>query len=168
MLQPLHLPGGAFLIQPKQPRQDFIVIQRTRAPVIAPAIGFGHRLIQRLMCMVEPGGAGVVEVGQGAFLQLLFRLFVHGQDAVGIARHHLGDAADQIGRIEPVFAQFIQPCRGGRDFLGARVGGVGGGGNVGGQAVREGEGFEGGGGGIAGVVPHAEERAQARVQTACP
>ncbi len=75
------------------------------------------------------------------------------QDAVGIARHDLRLAHDQVGGIEPVLAQLVQPRRGRRDRLRARIVGIIGGGNVGRQAFGEGEGLEGGGGGVAGSLP---------------
>lgn len=72
----------------EQAGQDLVVGQRARPPVVASAVslghGHGHGLIQRLVGMVQPSGAGVVEVGEGAFTQLPFGLVVHGQDAVGI------------------------------------------------------------------------------------
>lgn len=47
--------------------------------------------------MVELSGAGVVEVGEGAFRQFLHRHVVLGQDAVGIAGHHFRFANHQVG-----------------------------------------------------------------------
>ena len=68
----------------EQAGQDLVVGQRARPPVVASAVSLGHGLIQRLVGVVQPSGAGVVEVGEGAFTQLPFGLVVHGQDAVGI------------------------------------------------------------------------------------
>ena len=90
-------------------------------------------------------------------------VFVLRQDAVGIEffsagsallgrRHDLGHDVDQVRRIEPGVAQLVEALRGLRDGDGARVGGEVLGGDVRRQALGEGEGFEGGGGGIAGVV----------------
>ncbi len=63
-----------------------LVSQRPCAPVIAPATGSRDHLIQRLAGMVEPCGAGVVAVGQGAFFQLLFGGLILGKEAVGVPR----------------------------------------------------------------------------------
>jgi hypothetical protein len=67
-------------------------------------------------------------------------------------RKYLGDTPDKVGRIEPGIAQLVQAHGSGCDGPGARVLGVGGGGKVGGQALGEGEGLEGGGGGVAGTI----------------
>ena len=132
----------AGLVQAEQAGEDFVFSEGSGAPIIAPAIGFGHRFIERLVGVVEPSGAGVVEVCQRALFQGGGGGFVFGQDAIRVACHHFGNAGDQIGRVQPVFAQFIQARGGGGNFLRARIGGIIGGGNVGGEALREGEGFE--------------------------
>jgi hypothetical protein len=63
-------------------------------------------------------------------------------DAVGITRHHLRHALDQIRRVQPRLAQFIQPPRRRSDLNRARVVGMPGRGEVSGQPFREGEGLE--------------------------
>ena len=120
----------------------------------------------------QPLRTRVVQVGQRALLQLLRRRFVLGQDAVGIAGHHLGLAHHQVLGVEPVLAQFVQPRGGGGDRLRARIVGIIGGGDVGGQAFGEGEGFEGGRRGVAGSIfqrsahPQRPEFVEARVEDA--
>ncbi len=69
----LHLGFGfslcTILVQFEQAGKDFVVGQQACAPVVAPAVGLGHRFIERLVGVVQPCGAGVVEVGQGALFQ---------------------------------------------------------------------------------------------------
>ena len=151
-----------FLIELEQAREDFVVGERARAPVVAPAVGFGHRFIQRLVGVVEPCGTGVVEVGQGARLEDLGGGLVLRQQAVWVAGDHLGNPVHEVGGVQPVFALGVQVGGGGGDLLRARVGGIVGGGNVGRQPLGEGEGLEGGRGGVAGVVADAEEGAHAQ------
>ncbi len=76
----------------------------------------------------EPCRRLVVGVGQGTFCQLFRGGFVNGQDAVGIAGDDLRLTADQVGQIEPVFTQFVQPRGGGG--LDAGIVGEGDGGTV--------------------------------------
>ncbi len=61
------LGSGAVLIEPEQAGEDFVVGKRACAPVGGPAVGFGHGLVEDFVGVGQPGGAGVVEVGQGAF-----------------------------------------------------------------------------------------------------
>lgn len=42
------------LIQPEQPRQNFIVGQQPGTEIIPPPIGLHHRLIESTVGMVEP------------------------------------------------------------------------------------------------------------------
>jgi hypothetical protein len=121
--------------------QNFILGQLAITPIIAPAVGLCDGFIQSLVCMVEPCGARVVEVGERALFQFCGG-FIFWQDAVGIACDHFGNALHKVGGVEPVFAQLIQPRGGSGDFDRARVGGVVGCGDVEGEAFREGEGFE--------------------------
>ena len=61
----------------------------------------------------QPGGAGVVEFGQGALAQL-FLVAGFGDDAVGVGRgghaqrHHFGQALRPVRRIQPVVAQGVE------------------------------------------------------------
>ncbi|HNC84547.1 MAG TPA: hypothetical protein PK999_15950, partial [Nitrospira sp.] len=49
-------------VQRQQPAQDLVIGHLGR--VVGPAVGGGHRSVQRLVCAVEPRRAQVVEVGQ--------------------------------------------------------------------------------------------------------
>ena len=93
--------------------------EKVPRPIVAPAVGFGYCFAQGFVGVVEPCGAGVVEVGEGAFLEFLGRCVVFGQDAVRVARDHLWHSVDKVGRVEPVFAEFVEPFSGGCDFDGA-------------------------------------------------
>ena len=75
---------------------------------------------------------------------------VDGQDAVGVARHHLRHALDEVGRVQPVLSRLVETSSGFGDGLGARVGGVVGGRDIGRKAFGEGEGLEAGGRSLAG------------------
>ena len=61
-----------------------------------------------------------------------------------IARNRLAHPLHPFGRVEPAVAELHQPPGGIPDGDGARVVGVIGGGEVGREAVREGEGLKGG------------------------
>ena len=61
------------------------------------------------MRIVEPSRPLVVEIGQGAFLQDRGGLRADRDDAVGKPRHHLRHLLDEIGRVAPGLAQFIEP-----------------------------------------------------------
>ncbi len=74
--------------------------------------------------MVEPCGAFVVELGQRAIFEDGGGLVVNGENAVGIAGHDFGHAFDEVRRVQPVFAQFVQPSGGLGNGNGARIGGV--------------------------------------------
>lgn len=76
------------------------------------------------MGMVEPSGAGVVEIGESAFFQFLRGSLVLGQDAVGIAFDHFGHSLDKLRRVEPVLAQLVEPRRRCRNSLRAWIIGV--------------------------------------------
>ncbi len=62
----LRLRFRALLVECKQARQHLVLAQPVR-----PAIGGSDGAIERLVGMVEPGRAGIVEIGQGAF-KLIF------------------------------------------------------------------------------------------------
>ena len=95
------------------------------------------------MSVIEPSGAGVVEIGQGALGEFPCSRFIDRQDSVGIASYDLGFTPHKIRRVEPVVAQFVQSRSSCCDRLGTRIGCVIGGGYVGCQAFGEREGFEG-------------------------
>ena len=59
-------PSRPLQIQRQQPPQDFLSRQIRR-----PAVGGGDGGVEFLVGQGEPGGAFVVEVGQGAFFQVL-------------------------------------------------------------------------------------------------
>lgn len=59
---------AALQVQRQQAAQDFIIGHLRR--VVVPAIGRRHRRIKLLVGSGQPGGALVVEVGQGALGQL--------------------------------------------------------------------------------------------------
>jgi hypothetical protein len=56
------------LVQLKQPRQNLVFSELACPPVITPAVGFRHRFIQRLVGIVQPSRACVVEFGEARFL----------------------------------------------------------------------------------------------------
>ncbi len=71
----------ALAVQREQPTQDFFVGHLRR--VVGPAVGGGHRRVERFMRLREPGGALVVELGQRAQRELFFEAVAR-QDAVGV------------------------------------------------------------------------------------
>lgn len=91
---------------------------------------------------VEPGGAGVVKIGEGALFQHCLSSCIDGQQAVWIACDDLWLATDKIRRIQPGLALFVKVAGGRSDGLSTRVVRVIGGGDVGGQAFGKGKGFE--------------------------
>ena len=95
---------------------------------MGPAVGVEDGAVEFLVGEVAPGGALVVEVGEGAFLQFFF--------------------GGTFG-VEPALALFVEFLgRGGDDLdLRNRVSGICGGFVAGGPG--KGEGFEAGGGGVA-------------------
>jgi len=92
-----------------------------------------------------------------ALLEFLRGGFVLWQDAVGIAGDDFRHALDQIGRVEPILAQGVEPLGCSGDGLSARVSDVGGGGDVWCQALGEGEGLEGSRGGVARVIAYTKK-----------
>ena len=72
----LLLLGGAFEVQGEQPLQDLLVGQ-----VGGPAVGGGYGGVEFLVGQVQPGGALVVEVGQGALFELGSAIGVAGLQA---------------------------------------------------------------------------------------
>ena len=107
----------------------------------------------------EPLRARVVEVRQGAGLEHPRRRFVAGDQVLRIAGGGLGHP---LRRLQPALAQPGQPPRRAGEGGGPRVACVLLGGNQRRQPVREREGLEGGGRGVARVVPLAELRAELR------
>ena len=151
---------SALQIQRQQAAEDFFVGHFGR--VVGPAVGGGDGLVELLVGEVEPGGAGVVEVGQGALLQVGF-VAGFGDRAFREAGFFLfrgDDPIDPLGRVEPGFAQFVEAAGGGGDVFGDDLAGQArrrsltgdGGGVARRQAGWEGEGFEGGGRGVARTV----------------
>jgi hypothetical protein len=73
----------------------------------------------------EPGGALVVEVGEGAPGDFLLEAGL-GDDAIGVRalvhaqRNHLGDALGPLGRVEPGVAQIDEAPGGAGDWQGVR------------------------------------------------
>ena len=59
----------ALPVQRQQPAQDLVVGHRRR--VVGPAVGGGHRGVERVVRLRQPGRALVVEVGQRALGELL-------------------------------------------------------------------------------------------------
>ncbi|MCU0990527.1 MAG: hypothetical protein MUE63_13290, partial [Xanthomonadales bacterium] len=144
-------------IQRQQAAEDFVVGHF--GGVVGPAVGGGDGLVERLVGEVQPGRAGVVEVGQGALPEVGF-VAGSGDRASGEAGLFLfrgDDPVDPLRRVEPGLAQFVEAAGGGGDVLGQDVAGQtgrrcltgDGGGITRRQACREGEGFEGGGRGVA-------------------
>lgn len=95
------------------------------------------------MGMIEPCRARIVEVGKGTLRQFLGRCIIHRHNADGISGHDFGFAADQFERIQPIFAEFVQPCGGDGNRLCAGIVGIVGGGNVRRQPFWKGKGREG-------------------------
>ena len=67
----LLLSTGPFEVQGQQAFEDVVV-----GEVVGPAVGVEDGVVERLVGNVEPGRALVVEVGEGALLQLPRTLFV--------------------------------------------------------------------------------------------
>ena len=78
---------------------------------------------------------------------------LRGTGALGVAGNGFVRPLHPFGRVEPAVAEGDQAAGGLGDGDGAGVFGVSRGGDVGGEAVGEGEGFEGCGGGVAGGGP---------------
>src|ERR1700719_2488647 len=108
------------------------------------------------MRIVEPSWPLIVKLGQGARLQDRSRLRADRDDAVGIARHHLGHPLAQIGRFQPRLPQVVQPPSRLRDGYRAGVVSILGGWDVGRQAIREGKRFKGRAWRISRIVPDPE------------
>ena len=166
----------AFQIEFQQPPQDFFV--RHFCLVVVPAIGARDGGIEHAVRIFQPlhfaGLAFVVEIGECAFPDRL-GVLGFGDDAVRVpvlaalipgpsaslqvfpcpgGRRECGDFRHHVhplGRVQPVFAQFVQALRGGGDFCRVRVG-VMLGFEVGGEAFGEGEGFEAGCWGVTGTI----------------
>ncbi len=63
-----------------------------------PAVGIRDRSINGRVCIREPLRTGIVEVGQGAFLEFLRRRVVTRHQALGIAGDRLVHPLDPLGR----------------------------------------------------------------------
>jgi hypothetical protein len=112
-----------FQIQGQQTAEDFFVGHF--GGVVGPVVGGGDGLVERLVGEVEPGGAGVVEVGQGAFFQVGF-VAGFGDRAFREAGFFFfrGDhPIDPLGRVEPGFAQLVEAAGGSSDDGRLRMGG---------------------------------------------
>jgi hypothetical protein len=96
---------SALLVELKEPREDLVVRKVGR-----PAIGGGDGGVELAVGVVEPGGALVVEIGEGALLQDCGGLIVDWYEAVRVPGRHLRHALDEIGRVEPSLAQLVEPC----------------------------------------------------------
>ena len=148
---------GPFQVQRQQAAEDFVVGHF--GGVVGPAVGGGDGLVERLVGEGQPGGAGVVEVGQGALLQvgLVAGLGDRAFGEAGLFLFRGDDPVDPFGRVEPGFAQFVEAAGGGGDVGGDDLAGQARrrsltgdrGGVARRQAGGEGEGFEGGGRGVA-------------------
>jgi hypothetical protein len=60
-----------FLIKPEQVGQNFVVGQGAAAPIIAPAIGIGHRFIQRAVGVAQSGGRALYRLVRVRFFSAL-------------------------------------------------------------------------------------------------
>jgi len=56
-----------FQVQGQQTGENLVVSQ-----IIRPTVGSGNGFVQSLVGVIQPGRAGVVEVGQGPFFQVGF------------------------------------------------------------------------------------------------
>jgi len=54
-------------VQRQQPLQNLLI-----RDLVRPTVRIQHRLAQLLVCQVEPGGALVVEVSEGALFEFFF------------------------------------------------------------------------------------------------
>ena len=84
------------------------------------------------MGVIKPGGPLVIKIGERVLFQHSRRRFILGQDAVGIGLYYLWHAHDEVGRVQPVIAQFIQPLRSSGGFLCPWIVGIFTGWNIGG------------------------------------
>ena len=82
--------------------------------VVVPAIGGGHGPVQLFMRHCQPGRAGVVEVGERAFLQVgpVARLGNRARGEAGLFFLGRDDPLDPVRRIQPGFAQAVELERG--------------------------------------------------------
>lgn len=85
--------------------------------VVGPAVCGGNRLVKLLVRHLEPGGFGVVEVGEGALLQGLEVYFVDaglGLNAVWVGGFVQPQGNDfrhfvrPLGWVEPVFPEVVE------------------------------------------------------------
>jgi len=97
-----HLLPRSLQIQRQQSPQDRLVVGVER--ILPPTVGGPDGAVEGLVGLVEPSGAGVVEVGQGAFFEFGFGCAV-------------GACPERSRGIEPVLAQLVQPLRRRRDGL---------------------------------------------------
>ena len=153
----LH-PGSSSRITPVEHQQlaQCVVFGDVRGP----AVGYRDGGIKCRVGVGEPLRAGVVEVGQGAFLQLFPRRLVSGDRPLRIAGGRLVHPLHPFRRIEPSVAQLDQSPRGSGDGGGTRVIRSVGGRNVGRESIREREGFECGSRRVAGAVFQARPQPQ--------
>ncbi len=107
-----------FQVQRQQAAEDFVVGHF--GGVVGPAVGGGDGGVERLVGEVQPGGAGVVEVGQGALLEvgLVAGLGDRAFGEAGLFLFRGDDPVDPFGRVEPGFAQFVEAAGGGGDVVG--------------------------------------------------
>ena len=119
------------------------------------------------MGVVEPGRPLVVEIGEGAPLEDRGGLPVDRNDAIGKARHHLRHAFDEIGRVEPRIAQFIEAPRRLGDRYGARIAGIFARRPVRRQALGEREVFKSRRRGIPRIISDPQPRAKPKLGLLC-
>ena len=108
----------------------------------------------------QPLRAGVVQVGQGAFLEGLRCVLVAGHRAFGIAGHWFVHPLYPFRRVEPAVAQFNQPSGGLGNGDSVWIVGIVDGGNVRRQSVWKRERLEGGGRRVTRIVALPKPRTE--------
>ena len=91
--------------------------------VIFPAVGGGDGFVQGLVRHVQPGGAGVVEVGQGALFEvgLITGLGNRTFGVTGFFFFRGDDPIHPLGWIQPVFTKLVELEGGLGDCLGVCI-----------------------------------------------
>ena len=133
-LRRLFVGCTALQVERQQAFQDVVV--GGGGGEVGPAVGGCHGLVESGVGLGQPGWALVVELGEGALGQLLFKTGA-GNGAVGVwaggqaQGHHFGQGLRPLGRVEPGLAQVVQPLGSLGDGAGV---GLGAGGQTGGNA----------------------------------
>src|ERR1035437_9030083 len=111
----------SYQIQLQQPLQCLFFAEIRR-----PAVSIRYSIVEALMGLAQPGRPLIVEVRQGTLLQFLVGFFVDGNNAIRETWDDFRLHTDQLGWVQPVLPEFIQPyssiCDTNRTWVGCVVG----------------------------------------------